>query len=108
MNRLTKIVALCFVLTLVASPAFAQNDTIAEKAGQEGFSLHFLGGAFSAGLIILGASYGISKIGSCAVESIARQPEAAGSVQTAMIVSAALIEGATFFGLLVCLLSLYS
>ena len=108
MNRLTKIVALCFVLMLVASPAFAQEGATAEKAGLESFSMHFLGGAFSAAMIILGASYGISKIGSSAVESIARQPEAAGSVQTAMIVSAALIEGATFFGLLVCLLSLYS
>ncbi len=72
--------------------------------GREGFSI-YLGAAFGAGLIILGAGYGISKIGSCAVESMARQPEVAGNIQTAMIISAALIEGATFFALIVCMLT---
>lgn len=58
-------------------------------------------------MIIIGAAYGISKIGSSAVESMARQPEVAGNINTAMIVAAALIEGATFFGLIVCLLTLF-
>ena len=62
------------------------------------------GGAFGAGLVILGAGYGIGKIGSAAVESMARQPEVAGNIQTAMIIAAALIEGATFFALIVCML----
>jgi F-type H+-transporting ATPase subunit c len=65
---------------------------------------YLLGGAFGAGLVILGAGYGIGRIGSCEVESMARQPEVAGNIQTAMIISAALIEGATFFGLIVCML----
>ncbi|MBN2024242.1 MAG: ATP synthase F0 subunit C [Pirellulales bacterium] len=64
-----------------------------------------LSAAFGAGLIIIGAGYGIGKIGSCAVESMARQPEVAGNIQTAMIISAALIEGATFFALIVCMTS---
>ncbi len=68
-------------------------------------SLIYLGAAFGAGLIIIGAGMGIGRIGSCAVESMARQPEVAGSIQTAMIISAALIEGATFFGLIVCMMS---
>ena len=63
-----------------------------------------LGGAFGAGLVILGAAYGIGSIGSKAVESMARQPEVAGNIQTAMLISAALIEGATFFALIVCML----
>ena len=67
------------------------------------FGLIILGGAFGAGMIIIGAGYGIGKIGSCAVESMARQPEVANNIQTAMIISAALIEGATFFGLIVCI-----
>ncbi|HEX4148741.1 MAG TPA: ATP synthase F0 subunit C, partial [Pirellulales bacterium] len=50
-----------------------------------------------------GAAAGIGRIGSSAVESMARQPEVAGSIQTAMIISAALIEGATFFALIVCM-----
>jgi F-type H+-transporting ATPase subunit c len=75
-----------------------------EIAAQRGAFGIYLGGAFGAGLIILGAGFGIGRIGSHAVESIARQPEVAGNVQTAMIISAALIEGATFFGLIICLL----
>jgi F-type H+-transporting ATPase subunit c len=63
-----------------------------------------LGSALGAGLVILGAGWGIGRIGAAAVESMARQPEAAGSIQTAMIIAAALIEGATFFGLIVCML----
>ncbi|OHB78098.1 MAG: ATP synthase F0 subunit C [Planctomycetes bacterium RBG_16_64_10] len=55
-------------------------------------------------MVIIGAGYGIGKIGATAVESMARQPEVAGNIQTAMIISAALIEGATFFGLIVCML----
>ena len=53
---------------------------------------------------MLGAGYGFSRIGSAALESMARQPEVANRVGTNMIVIAALLEGATFFALLVCLL----
>ncbi len=97
MNRFVKIAALCFVMLLVATPAMAQED-VASSHG-----LNF-GAAFGAGLVIFGAGYGIGKIGGSAVESMARQPEVAGNVQTAMIIAAALIEGATFFALIVCML----
>ena len=60
--------------------------------------------AIGAGLAILGAGLGIDRIGGSACESIARQPEMAGKVQTAMIIAAALIEGAAFFALLICYL----
>ena len=76
----------------------------AEQAVAGNSSLIYLGGAFGAGLVLLGAGYGISKIGAAAVESMARQPEVAGKIQTAMIIAAALIEGATFFALIVCML----
>lgn len=59
--------------------------------------------AIGAGIVLLGAGYGIGKIGASAVESMARQPEKAGDIRGAMIVGAALIEGATFFALIVCL-----
>ncbi len=52
-----------------------------------------------AGLIIIGAGYGLGKIGSAAMEGIARQPEAAGKIQTAMIIIAALLEGVAFAAL---------
>ena len=104
MNKLVKIGLLMFGLLLVASPAFAQDSTPTNApSGKSNFSI-YLGGAFGAGLVILGAGAGIGKIGSSAVESMSRQPEAAGNIQTAMIISAALIEGATFFGLIVCML----
>ena len=56
-----------------------------------------------AGIILIGAGLGIGKIGAAAVESMARQPEVAGDIRGAMIVAAALIEGATFFALIVCM-----
>jgi F-type H+-transporting ATPase subunit c len=62
------------------------------------------GAAFGAGLVMVGAGIGIGKIGSCAVESMARQPEVASNIQMAMIITAAMIEGATFFALAVCML----
>ena len=58
-----------------------------------------------AGLILIGAGLGIAKIGAAAVESMARQPEKAGDIRGAMIVAAALVEGATFFALIVCMIS---
>jgi F-type H+-transporting ATPase subunit c len=101
-NRTARIALLCVALLLVASPALAQGtDSVAPSAPEK--NLIYLGSAFAAGLVIMGAAYGIGRIGSTAVDSMARQPEVAGSIQTAMIISAALIEGATFFALIVCL-----
>ena len=61
--------------------------------------------AVGAGLAVIGAGLGIGKIGGSAMESIARQPEAASKMQTAMIIAAALIEGVALFGVVVALLS---
>ena len=54
--------------------------------------------------IIAGAGFGIGRIGGNAVDAMARQPEAASAIQTAMILAAALIEGATLFALVICLI----
>jgi F-type H+-transporting ATPase subunit c len=59
-----------------------------------------------AGLILLGAGFGIGKIGASAVESMARQPEASGDIRGSMILSAALIEGVTLLALIVCILAI--
>lgn len=53
-----------------------------------------------AGLIIVGVGLGLGKIGAAAMESIARQPEAASQIQTAMVIIAALVEGAAFAALI--------
>jgi len=60
--------------------------------------------AIGAGLAVLGAGLGIGRIGSSAMEGIARNPEASGKIQTAMIIAAALIEGVALFGVVVGLL----
>lgn len=64
------------------------------------------GAAIGAGLVVLGAGFGIGKIGANAMEAIARQPEAAKNIQTNMIISAALIEGIGFFALIVAVLAM--
>ncbi|NLY02073.1 MAG: ATP synthase F0 subunit C [Rhodopirellula sp.] len=101
MYKLAQIAALTLVVLLAAAtPALAQGAA-AETSSTN--PLIYLGGAFGSGLVIIGAAYGIGKIGSSAVESMARQPEVAGNINTAMIIAAALIEGVTFFALIVCL-----
>ena len=59
----------------------------------------------AAGICVVGAGLGIGKIGSAAMEARARQPEAAGKIQTAMIISAALIEGVALFAGVVALIA---
>ncbi|NCN08537.1 MAG: ATP synthase F0 subunit C [Leptospira sp.] len=65
------------------------------------FGLGYIGIGIGAGLAILGAGLGIGRIGGSAVEGISRQPDAAGSIQTGMIIAAALIEGAALFALVI-------
>lgn len=94
-----------FVLLLCAAPALAQDAAPAAGAGAVttaddgvGFNARYLG----IGLVVIGAGYGIGKLAGSALESMARQPEVAGNIQTAMIIAAALIEGFTFFALVIC------
>jgi F-type H+-transporting ATPase subunit c len=63
-----------------------------------------MGAAIGAGVAALAAGIGIGKIGASALESMARQPEATGDIRANMIVAAALVEGAAFFAIVVCLL----
>ncbi|UPT68792.1 MAG: ATP synthase F0 subunit C [Sphingobacteriales bacterium JAD_PAG50586_3] len=65
------------------------------------------GAGIGAGIAAIGAGLGIGRIGGSALESIARQPEATGDIRGNMIVAAALVEGAVFFAIVVCLLILF-
>ncbi len=67
-----------------------------------GFAL--MGAGIGAGIAAIGAGLGIGRIGGQAMEGIARQPEAAGRIQTAMLIIAALIEVIALFAVVVCLL----
>jgi len=64
------------------------------------------GGAIGAGLAAIGAGIGIGQIGKGAVESIARQPEALNDIRANMILTAALVEGAALFGIIVGFLAM--
>jgi F-type H+-transporting ATPase subunit c len=77
-------------------------NIILQAATDPGFAK--MGAGIGAGLAAIGAGMGIGRIGGTALESIARQPEVSGDIRANMIVAAALIEGAAFFGIVVCLL----
>jgi F-type H+-transporting ATPase subunit c len=83
------------VVLLVQAPALAQGTAPQPKAGWSDLR------ALGVGLTIIGAAIGIGWLTRSAVESMARQPETAANIQTAMIISAALIEGVTFFALII-------
>ena len=90
MRKVGGIVAVAFAVLMLAGPVMAAD-------GGTSFS-----GAFGAGLVTIGGAYGIGRLAGSALEGMARQPEVAGNIQTAMISAAAQIEGVTFYALYIC------
>jgi len=70
----------------------------------ESIGIGFLAAGLGAGITVIGAGYGIGKLAAAAMEASGRQPEVAGQVRTSMLIAAALIEGATFFALSICII----
>jgi F-type H+-transporting ATPase subunit c len=70
----------------------------------EGLGLVGLGAGLGAGLTLMGGGWGIGKLAAAAMEGMARQPEAAGDIRGGMMITAVFIEGATMFGVVVCLM----
>ena len=70
----------------------------------EATAFAYLAAGFGAALTVIGAGLGIGKLAAAAMEASGRQPEVAGQVRTSMLIAAALIEGATFFSLVICIL----
>ena len=70
----------------------------------ESLGLGYFAAGIGAGISIIGAGLGIGKLAAAAMEASGRQPEAAGQVRTSMLIAAALIEGATFFALAICII----
>ena len=94
MNRFVRIAMWSLGAVLVmAVPAMAQG----------GGSSILNSGAIGAGLVVVGAGLGIGKLAASAYESMARQPEVSTKIQVGMIIAAALIEGFTFFALVICM-----
>jgi F-type H+-transporting ATPase subunit c len=101
------LIAVMLGVVFCAAPVFAQAPAApAGAAAPAPTPLIQFSASFGAGLVTLGAALGIGKLAASAYESMARQPEVAGSIQTAMIIAAALIEGFTFFALVICFLSI--
>src|SRR5580700_4182008 len=88
------------LLLLSGSPLFAA----AKDLGSASFYGSSIGAGIGAGITMVGAGLGFGKIGAAALESMARQPEVAGQIGTNMLTIAALLEGATFFSLAVCII----
>jgi F-type H+-transporting ATPase subunit c len=97
---LVKFTVAAGALAAITSPALAQSNEMAEAASAAASWGKGIGAGLAAGLAVIGGGLGIGKIGSSAVESIARQPEASGTIGTNMIIAAALVEGATLFAVL--------
>ena len=72
-----------------------------------GVGLDKLGACIGAAIAAIGAGIGIGKIGSSAMEAIARQPESTNDIRSNMIVIAALVEGVALFAVIVCIMSLF-
>lgn len=102
-----------FGLAMLALPAVSAlaADTPAPTGGSyffpPGIGLSIFGASIGVGLVVIGAGRGIGGIGGHAVESIARQPEMADKIFTAMIVSAALIEGISLFAVVVTIIGIF-
>jgi F-type H+-transporting ATPase subunit c len=91
-SKFISIALTALAIMLLATPAMAADAN----------ALISFSGSFGAGLVVIGAAFGIGKLAGSALESMARQPEAAAAIQVAMIIAAALIEGFTFYALYIC------
>ena len=109
---------MAMLLLTVATPAHAADTTMgangtvsnydaAQHSGPN-YGLALIGVGIGCGFAGVGGGLGIGAIGGRACEAIARQPEAGGRIFNAMIISAALIEGFTFFAMVVCLLGYFT
>ncbi len=93
--------AAAMVGLFATSPALAQAGEAAASHADGLIGLgKGIGAGLAAGLAVIGGGLGIGRVGGSAVESMARQPEASGTISTNMLIAAALIEGATLFAVL--------
>lgn len=92
-----KLIGKAFLLSAVALPSLALAQDAAETAAAHGPTIGKGLAVLGGGMALVGGGIGIGLVGKGAVEAIARQPEATTKIQIAMILAAALIEGATLF-----------
>ena len=110
-----KLVVLALVVCIVAVPASAEDPITIEVEPAEadaqptGFpkALTIIGACLAAALAAIGGGYGVSRIGSACIESIARQPEAGGAMFAPMVIAAAMVEGGMLMAILVCAVGVF-
>lgn len=110
----SRIILLALVgLFVMAVPVMAQTHDAAKPAvsaaGDRWFDATgaaYFGAAIGAGLVIIGGGLGIGRIGGNAADAVARQPEASGAISNIALITAAMIEGATLFAVVICLLGM--
>lgn len=83
---------------MTAMPALAQA---AGPAGDNGAGLKAIAAGVGFAIAVVGGALGQSRVAASAVEGAARNPGAAGRIQTMMILGLALIESLVLFALLV-------
>jgi len=111
--------AVLLVAAVLIAPGCADKDTKAPQAEQaqettasEGppgetsiaKAVAIIGACLAAAIVAAGSGYSIARVGASCIESIARQPEAGGSMFAPMVVAAAMVEGGMLFAIVVCLL----
>ena len=120
MPKVRKLALLATLTALLAAPALGQDQPSDADQGGEverlaakppkapmsiGSTIATIGACIGAGLCVAGGGLAIAKVGAACIQSIARQPEAGGTMFAPMVVAAAMIEGGMLFGILVCLLA---
>jgi F-type H+-transporting ATPase subunit c len=101
--KMTRLMGMTIVALFCATPALMAAGDV----GAAAFYGKAVGAGLGAAFTLVGAGFGFGRIGAAALESMARQPEVSDKVSASMITIAALLEGATFFALIVCLLILF-
>ena len=98
---------LCLVMVamfVIGAPAFASTPAEGETVVESPVKWAYLAAGLGAGLATIGGAYGIGKIAAAAMDGTSRQPEAGGMIRVSMIIAAALIEGFTFFAMIICII----
>ncbi|UCD28743.1 MAG: ATP synthase F0 subunit C [Planctomycetota bacterium] len=106
------LLGLLLFITPVSAAEGAEDEaaTASDAVRSSGLSssgIAMISATIGAALVVMAGGYSISRIGGSAVESMARQPEASGSINGIALITAAMIEGATLFAVLVCFLAVF-
>lgn len=112
MSKIVRVLLVCGVLAMVSSPALAADEATTDEdaaAAPEigtGRAIAILGASLAAAFAAVGGGFCIARIGMACIEATARQPEAGGQMFAPMIITAAMVEGATLFAVVVCMMAL--